>query len=379
MAVSIKGRKQDAQAPQPELPSRRLAAIMFTDLVGYSAMAHRDEALAIELLELHRGWVREILPRYAGQEIETIGDAFLISFTGALSAVECAIALQARFAEHNRVEPPERGMKLRIGIHLGDIEHRAGKVMGDGVNIAARIHGLAPPGGICVSEDVHRAVRNRSGLRFTSLGTPSLKNISTPLELYELHAGPDSLRKAVVTKARRAVGRIPKWLLYPVLAIALISFFSDDDRPLVTIDPGDGAPSTPAGASAPLAVVMVPPFENHGAKADDSLVEGLQQAVIEHLGRAGGLDVVSMGSVLRNPMGNLQKLSGERGAGHLLVGTVERDDQRLQVEVELVDTRSGKAVWNSDYERDLGDVATVQADIAQRIASAVRAKVAPPN
>src|SRR5688500_12943992 len=109
MAVPIKGRTQEAQASQQEvpasqeahaarqeLPSRRLAAIMFTDLVGYSAMAHRDEALAIELLELHRGWVREILPRHAGQEIETVGDAFLISFAGALSAVECAIALQAR-------------------------------------------------------------------------------------------------------------------------------------------------------------------------------------------------------------------------------------------------------------------------------------------
>src|SRR5262245_61939054 len=166
MAVPIKGRVQQQGAPgaQPELPSRRLAAIMFTDLVGYSQMAHRDEALAIELLELHRTWVRAILPRYGGREVETIGDAFLIEFGSALAAVECAVAVQERFAAYNEHAPSSRRMKLRIGIHLGDVEHAADKVMGDGVNVASRIHGMAEPGGICVSEDVQRAVRNRGEL-----------------------------------------------------------------------------------------------------------------------------------------------------------------------------------------------------------------------
>jgi DNA-binding winged helix-turn-helix (wHTH) protein len=120
----------------PATPSRRLAAIMFTDFVGYSALAHRDEALAIELLEQHRAWVREVLPRHGGHEVETVGDAFLIEFSGALAAVECALAIQRRFAGHNAAAPASRRMELRIGIHLGDVEHRAGKLMGDGVNIA---------------------------------------------------------------------------------------------------------------------------------------------------------------------------------------------------------------------------------------------------
>src|SRR5690348_16511251 len=137
MAVGIRDRmkKNAPAAPAPELPSRRLAAIMFTDLVGYSALAHRDEALAIELLELHRIWVRQILPRYGGREIETVGDAFLIEFAGALAAVECAVALQQRFADYNADASAERRIKLRVGIHLGDVEHVGDKVMGDGVNI----------------------------------------------------------------------------------------------------------------------------------------------------------------------------------------------------------------------------------------------------
>src|ERR1700755_1630973 len=135
---------------------RRLAAIMFTDMVGYSALSQRDDKLALELLEEHRRLLREIFPRFNGTEIKTIGDAFLIEFNSALEAAQCAIAIQRTLAHRNADAPADRQIQVKIGIHIGDVVHRGGDVYGDGVNIASRIEPLAAAGGICVSMDVER-------------------------------------------------------------------------------------------------------------------------------------------------------------------------------------------------------------------------------
>jgi len=127
---------------------RKLAAIMFTDMVGYSALSQRDDKLALELLEEHRQLLREIFPRFHGSEIKTIGDAFLVEFNSALEAAQCAIEIQRVPAKHNADVPPDRRIEVKIGIHLGDVVHRGGDVYGDGVNIASRIEPLAGAGGI---------------------------------------------------------------------------------------------------------------------------------------------------------------------------------------------------------------------------------------
>src|ERR671923_2751962 len=129
---------------------RKLAAIMFTDMVGYSALAQRDDRLALQLLEEHRQLLREIFPRFNGAEIKTIGDAFLVEFNSALEAAQSAIEIQRALAKRNADAPAERQIQVRIGIHIGDVVHRAGDVYGDGVNIASRIESVAGPGGICV-------------------------------------------------------------------------------------------------------------------------------------------------------------------------------------------------------------------------------------
>src|SRR5437016_14644911 len=139
---------------------RRLAAIMFTDMVGYSALAQRDQALALRLLEEHREILRSIFPRFNGTEIKTIGDAFLVEFQSALEAAQCAIEIQRTLAKRNHDVTVERRIELKIGIHIGDVVPRGGDVYGDGVNIASRIEALAGAGGICVSMDVERQIRN---------------------------------------------------------------------------------------------------------------------------------------------------------------------------------------------------------------------------
>src|SRR5438093_9480982 len=133
---------------------RRLAAIMFTDMVGYSALAQQNEALCLALLEEHRQLLRLLFARQEGREIKTLGDGFLVEFASALAAVRCAVEIQQSLAERNAREPPGKKVQVRIGIHLGDVVYREADVLGDGVNIAARIEPLAGAGGICVSEGV---------------------------------------------------------------------------------------------------------------------------------------------------------------------------------------------------------------------------------
>ncbi|MGH8441340.1 MAG: TPR end-of-group domain-containing protein [Nevskiaceae bacterium] len=365
-------REGKGHGPRTAQPSRRLASIMFTDLVGYSALAQRDEALAIELLELHRAWVREILPLYGGTEIETVGDAFLIEFAGALGCVECAVAIQRRFAEHNAAAPPDRRMELRIGIHLGDVEHKGDKVFGDGVNIASRIHGMAKPGGICVSEDVQHAVRNRPAFQFTSLGTPPLKNISAPLELFELAPSLSLAPPAEVTvvKARPALVKSRRWIPLAaaagVVAIALaaaIGWFTTR--------------APPPGAVPSIAVL---PFENLSADSDSAyFTDGLHDTVIGHLSRVSGIKVISRTSVMgyRGQKASLRQIASELGVTSILEGSVQRAGSKLRVAAQLIDTATDTHLWSSEYNREIADVFEVQADIAQQVARAVRVQLTP--
>src|ERR1700730_4755687 len=164
---------------------RKLAAIMFTDMVGYSALSQRDNKLALELLEEHRDLLRKNFPEFNGTEIKTIGDAFLVEFQSALEAAQCAIAIQRALAKHNVDAPSDRQIQVKIGIHIGDVVHRGVEVYGEGVNIASRIEPLAPPGGICISEDVERQIRS-AGVRVEKLGPSELKNIQTRVELFRV-------------------------------------------------------------------------------------------------------------------------------------------------------------------------------------------------
>ncbi len=169
-----------------ETAQRRLAAIMFTDMVGYSALTQKNEALALELLEEHHKLLRPIFPAYGGKEIKTIGDAFLVEFGSALEATRCAIEVQKTLVQHNAVAPPKKRIQIRIGIHIGDVVHEGNDVLGDGVNIASRIEPLAHPGGICVSEDVVRQIRNKVEEPMVRIGTSELKNIELPVEIYRI-------------------------------------------------------------------------------------------------------------------------------------------------------------------------------------------------
>lgn len=166
--------------------SRRLAVIMFTDIVGYSALAQRNEELALQLLGEHRGLLRALFPGHGGEEIKTIGDAFMVEFASALEATRCAVAIQRMLFDRNASLPDESHIRLRIGLHLGDVVHKEDDIFGDGVNIAARIEPMAEPGGICVSEDIANQISNKIDLPLHELPDQPLKNIERPVRIFAL-------------------------------------------------------------------------------------------------------------------------------------------------------------------------------------------------
>jgi adenylate cyclase len=345
-----------------EQPSRRLAAIMFTDLVGYSALAHRNEALAIELLELHRTWVREVLVRHGGREIETVGDAFLIEFAGALAAVECAIAIQRHFSEKNAAAEPERRMELRIGIHLGDVEHKGDKVMGDGVNIASRIHGLAEPGSICISEQVFHAVRNRVAAPFHSLGGQALKNISTPIEVFILGAASPRGRAS-----RRIIRPIVMSTLAAGVAVAVIWGIQRSK------------PSVPPESDRSIAVL--PLVNQSGKSSDEYFSDGLSEDLITALAQSRDLKVIGRTSSFQFRGGHegVAAIGAKLNVAHLLQGTVRRQGDRVRIVAELVRVSDEAAVWAQTYDRELRDVFAVQSEIAQAVATALSAVIGRPT
>src|SRR5207248_2280916 len=284
---------------------RKLAAIMFTDMVGYSALSQRDEKLAQELLEEHRRLLREIFPRFNGTEIKTIGDAFLVEFGSALEAAQCAIEIQRTLAKRNADIAPDRRIELKIGIHIGDVVHRGGDVYGDGVNIASRIEPVAGPGGICVSMDVERQVRNALEARFEKLATTELKNISVPMDLFRIVLPWERNVRLTAEPQKTAYGettrRMP-WhevVLAALLVAALIAGGCFFLRHRASLQASNAAASSPVG-SVPEKSLAVLPFENLSRDPENEFfTDGVQDEILSDLSKVADLRVISRTSVMQ--------------------------------------------------------------------------------
>lgn len=165
---------------------RRLAAIMYTDIVGYTALTGQDESLALHLLEEHRKLLRPLFTSHNGREVKTVGDMFLVEFPSGLEAVRCAIRIQTMLSKRNENLPRDRRVSVRVGVHVGDVEHRQGDLYGDAVNVASRIEPLADPNGILITKPVYEQVRSRPDIKTESIGSRELKNVKEPIELFRV-------------------------------------------------------------------------------------------------------------------------------------------------------------------------------------------------
>jgi adenylate cyclase len=349
---------------------RKLAAIMFTDMVGYSALSQRDEKLAQELLEEHRQLLREIFPRFHGTEIKTIGDAFLVEFNSALEAARCSIEIQRTLAKRDADAPADRQIQVRIGIHIGDVVHRGGDVYGDGVNIASRIEPLASPGGICLSMDVERQIRNAVETRFEKLAPTELKNISVPMELFrivlpwerETRLSPDREKADVRQRRSIPVGWIAALALVAILAAGAAYYFTTHR---VT-------PKTAAISEKSIAVL--PLVNSTGDPANEYFSDGLSEEFISSLSRLQELKVVGRTSSFQfKGKNDDSKTIGEKlGVYYLLEGSVRKSADRVRIAVALIKSGDGANVWSETYDRELKDIFAVQSEIAGAVAKQLK-------
>src|SRR6266446_1230292 len=365
---------------------RKLAAIMFTDMVGYSALAQRDDKVALELLEEHRRLLREIFPPFHGTEIKTIGDAFLVEFGSALEAAQCAIEIQRTLAKRNHDVTSDRRIELKIGIHIGDVVHRNGDVYGDGVNIASRIEALAGAGGICVSTDVERQIRNALEARFEKFGSADLKNIKLPMDLFRIVLPWEQGSKAEPAETSVSGRSFSTSRLIWIGAIVLVAaggagwWFTQQSSKQVASSPSVSTPAA-APSTAPTVgqkSIAVLPFENLSGDPNNAyFAEGIQEEILTRLASIADLKVISRASTqhYQNKPRNLREIAKQLGVANVLEGSVQKAADQVRVNVQLINAQTDSHLWADTYDRKLTDIFGVESEIAKRIADSLQAKL----
>jgi TolB-like protein/class 3 adenylate cyclase/Tfp pilus assembly protein PilF len=317
--------------------NRKLAAILAADVVGYSrlANAHEDRTLA-RLRALRSDLIDPTIAVYNGRVVKRTGDGALVEFRSVVDAVRCAMEVQNGMVERNAGLPRDRRIEFRIGIHLGDVvEESDGDLMGDGVNIASRLEGVAAPGAICLSEDAYRQVKTRLDLSVSDLGPTQLKNIAEPIRVYSLRVG-TAVAKATATS--------------------------------------ESVVSRPATAPPPRLSIAVLPFANMSGDAEQEyFADGISEDLITALSKLSQLFVIARNSsfTFKGRNVNVQEVSQNLGVRHVLEGSVRKSGNRVRITAQLIDATTGGHLWAERFDRELTDIFAVQDDVTQQIVDAL--------
>jgi adenylate cyclase len=308
--------------------TRRLAAIMFTDMVGFTAAAQTNEAAALKLRLEQEKLIRPLFAAHGGREIKSTGDGFLVEFDSALHATECAVNIQHSVYERNaRADVPP--LELRIGVHLGDVEQRGRDIFGDAVNVASRVAPCAVPGGVCISGPVFDQVRNKIPNRLEKLDPRKLKNVKLPLDIYSVA--------------------------------------------LPWTSPRGAAESTGATRLAVLPFANISPDPH-----DEYFADGLTEELITVLSQLSGLQVIARTSVsqYKSTSKSIAQIGAELGVSSILEGSVRKAGNQLRVTVQLIDVDTEAHSWAKTYDRELDKVFAVQTEIAKLVAKHLKVDVA---
>jgi adenylate cyclase len=323
---------------------RRFAAIMFSDIVGFTAMTQKNESISLQLLQAHNELLRPAFARHLGQEVKTIGDSFLVEFNSPLDAFLCAIDIQEMLYRYNQNIPSkDLQIQIRIGLHYGDIVHQDNDVFGDAVNICSRIQPLAAPGGICLSEQVFSEVNGRSPFQFQKLPTPALKNVIRPVVVYQV---------------------LLPWL-----------------GPTETADNSKTKGKASNGQSISIKQrVAVLPIESISENPNEEFFgDGLTEELIAVLSNIKDIRVIARSSVLRykgqQAFRDITQIGMELNVGSILDGSIRKSGNKIRVSVHVIDVETTELIWTKIYDYELNDLFFVQSDIAKQVSKALKVKL----
>ena len=354
---------------QATTPKRELAAIMFSDIAGYTAIMGRDEERAMRALAEHRALLRMLLPKFNGRMLGEIGDGTLTSFHSASEAVNCARQAQAALKDS-----PD--LQLRIGIHLGDVLFTDDNAWGDGVNIASRIHALAVPGSICVSASVYDEIRNKPGMVAKNLGQKRLKNVSRPIGVYVLSEDPDSATAAAPSILTSALARRVALASIGAITIAALVYFVAMRKPFAPL-----SSTAPVGGPHLIRSIAVLPLDNYsGDPNQEYFSDGMTDELTTDLANISALRVISRGSVMRYKGAHrppTPEIAKALNVDAVVEGSVVRVGDKVRITAQLIDAPADKHLWARSFERDSRDVLALQDELASAIAKEINVQLTP--
>jgi adenylate cyclase len=363
--------------------TRKLAAILVADVVGYSRLAGADEdRTLVRLRGLRSDLIDPAIAAHHGRIVKRTGDGSIIEFRSVVDAVRCAIEIQNGLIERNAGLPPEKRIEFRVGIHVGDVvEESDGDLMGDGVNIAARLEGVAKPGAICLSEDAYRQVKQRLDLKVTDLGQTQLKNIAEPIHVYSLEVGQPSEAKAaaVATAAGKQESATPapktsSWssrrpALAALAALLLLAaaggWFAFGDRLMKPAQAGH------------LSIVVLPFANLSGDPAQDYLVDALTDELTTSLARISGAFVIARNTAFTykgKPI-DAKVIGKDLGVRYVLEGSVQPNVAQVRVNAQLIDADSGAHLWAEQFDTPRADLLQMQDEIVIHLARAIEVRL----
>ncbi|KIN78795.1 adenylate/guanylate cyclase domain-containing protein [Sulfitobacter mediterraneus] len=349
-----------------EPQSRRLAAILAADVVGYSRLMGADEAQTLTSVKsaIDKA-VKPALEAHNGRLVKLMGDGILAEFGSVVDAVRCAVAIQTEMASRGTDVSEDCRVCLRIGINLGDIIFEDGDIFGDGVNVASRLEGIADPGGICVSRTVADQVGAKAGVTFQSLGLQSLKNISEPIEAFSVLLDGTATPRA---NRYRSPMRLAAFAVAVFVAASAWWVTSPDFTPA---DPTKMTQELPEGPS-----IAVLPFDYLGSDGAEKeyIADGLSENIISALARLPNTLVIARSSTFtyKGKAADVREVSEKFGVRYILEGSVQLSGETIRVTAQLVDGVDGKYLWTDTYDRPVDDIFAVQDEITLFVAQSIQ-------
>jgi adenylate cyclase len=360
---------------------RKLVAVVHADVKGYSRMMGEDDEYTVRTLASNRQEMYRLVEIHAGEVRDTAGDGFLVEFPSVVEAVKFAVEFQREMKKRNADLPDPEKMEFRIGVNIGDVIQDGGTIHGDGVNIAARLEGLADPGGICISGAAYEQVKKRLDVGFEYVGDKSVKNIAEPVPTYKVlieHGKPAELKEKA-KKDKRGKWRktnLVAALIIVVLVASVASWYfhfhsaSPPDKGTLAEAPALKLPDMPS--------IAVLPFVNmSGDPKQEYFSDGITEEIITALAKIQRMFVIARDSTFtyKGKHVHVQTVARELGVRYVLYGSIRKSGEQVRITSQLVDAATGNHLWSERYDRHLKDIFAVQDDIAMQIVTALRIKL----